>query len=443
MKNADYLVNEMKRKLREKINNNSLDLRSLDDITYDCVEDFKKLVQEEANNTLNEEKEIGKECPKCGKINKPKKYNSKKIIKTRTGDITVNYNIYKCLCGECYHSIEEKYHGIIVDEQEIKVSPQVAEMITEVGVTSRSFNDAERILKDFNLVSITSPQIRKITEYIGLKIHDDIKEKSENTYDNIVELADKEVEIKKGYTMVIEFDGSMIRKLLETGTEWKELKLGVILVKNAKAKVIRRGYISYFGEAEVFKKFLFQLAVDMNYLEMENIQVIADGAHWIWNICKELFPNAIEVLDYYHCKENVYGYYKIVYPNDDKKANKEAKKIMNMIEQEKNINKVLKKIPSVENIPLGVVNLPSYLEYHKNRIKYKTLLEKGFDIGSGVIESGNKNVIQHRMKQTGMQWHEDSIKAISTLRCKLFSEKWNDVIEKIQKYFTPVLSVAA
>lgn len=351
------------------------------------------------------------------------------------GSITIEYNIYHCTCGCLYYSENHKYQGIIIDKQEIKVSPQVAEFITKVGATSRSFEDGERILKDLACISISAPQIRKITEYIGMQVFEDVKQKSEETYNNIIELSKNDTVNKNENTMVIEFDGSMIRELLEQGTEWKELKLGCIFIKNKKGKVLKKEYISYFGKAEEFKKFLFNLAVEMNYTEMGRVEVIADGAHWIWNICEELFPDAIEVLDYYHCKENVYKYFNAYYPNDSKKAKKEADKIIKMIEKENSINKILKKIPELEEIPLGVVNLPNYLEYHQNRIKYKTYENQGLDIGSGVIESGNKNVIQHRMKQTGMQWKNNNIKAITTLRCKLFSERWNEINEKIQELF--------
>ena len=34
--------------------------------------------------------------------------------------------------------------------------------------------------------------------------------------------------------------------------------------------------------------------------------VVGDGARWIWNRVGELFPSAVEVLDYYHCVEHLH-----------------------------------------------------------------------------------------------------------------------------------------
>ncbi len=28
--------------------------------------------------------------------------------------------------------------------------------------------------------------------------------------------------------------------------------------------------------------------------------IVGDGVAWIWNMVKEVFPDAVEILDYYH-----------------------------------------------------------------------------------------------------------------------------------------------
>lgn len=347
----------------------------------------------------------------------------------------LKYNIYKCNCGEIYYTFDNGINLLELNGRKIKTSPQLTDIISKIGASSRSFEDAENIIKEFGISEISDTTIRFITENIGKIIFNETQNKSKENYENIVKLSETEYVIKTGEIMYIEFDGSMLRTILSKGTEWKELKLGTIFIKNKKGKVLRKEYISYFGKAEDFKIFLFNLAVEMGYMEMEKVIVIADGAHWIWNICKELFPDAIEILDYYHLKENVYEYYKVLYKDDEIKAKKEAKKIIKMIDKGKVISKILEKIPIIENRTETVVNLPNYIDNNKNRINYVQYKNQNYDIGSGVIESGNKNVIQHRLKQTGMKWLNDSVQSIATLRCKIFSNRWGEVTEKIQALF--------
>ena len=85
----------------------------------------------------------------------------------------------------------------------------------------------------------------------------------------------------------------------------------------------------------------------------------------------------------------------------------------------------------IENLPPGVGNIYNYIVNNKERIKYKSYKEKGYYIGSGPIESGNKVVIQQRMKQSGMRWGVSGGQYISTLRAKYESNLWNDVIEVV------------
>jgi hypothetical protein len=48
--------------------------------------------------------------------------------------------------------------------------------------------------------------------------------------------------------------------------------------------------------------------------------VIADGARWIWKVAKELYPKAVEVLDYYHLSEHLYKLAGVQYGHDPERA---------------------------------------------------------------------------------------------------------------------------
>ena len=40
--------------------------------------------------------------------------------------------------------------------------------------------------------------------------------------------------------------------------------------------------------------------------EQVRMCVIGDGAKWIWNRARELFPSAVPILDYYHLSERLH-----------------------------------------------------------------------------------------------------------------------------------------
>ena len=51
-----------------------------------------------------------------------------------------------------------------------------------------------------------------------------------------------------------------------------------------------------------------------------------------------------------------------------------------------------------------------------------------FTIGSGVIESGNRYVMQERLKLPGMRWDVDAAQKVLALKCKYDSGLWQSLV---------------
>ena len=75
------------------------------------------------------------------------------------------------------------------------------------------------------------------------------------------------------------------------------------------------------------------------------------------------------------------------------------------------------------------VDLYGYITNNANNIDYKHYIEAGYYIGSGAIESGNKSVLQQRLKQAGMRWNISTVQPILTLRTKYKSGLWVQEVE--------------
>ena len=145
-------------------------------------------------------------------------------------------------------------------------------------------------------------------------------------------------------------------------------------------------------------------------------------------MCKELFPDAECIVDFYHMTENVYSYAKELFPGDEKKYGKWADTVIYYIKSEQ-FHKALKKVAdsplnSGETKPM---NLEGYIKNNIDRMRYLKYKNKGYYIGSGMIESGNKIVVQKRMRQAGMRWGIDGAQYMTVLRAKHESNRWNEV----------------
>ena len=70
----------------------------------------------------------------------------------------------------------------------------------------------------------------------------------------------------------------------------------------------------------------------------------------------------------------------------------------------------------------------SYLSNNRDCINYPSYVAAGYFIGSGVIESGNRSVMQERLKLPGMRWSVESAQFVLALKCKYDSNLWESVV---------------
>ena len=65
-----------------------------------------------------------------------------------------------------------------------------------------------------------------------------------------------------------------------------------------------------------------------------------------------------------------------------------------------------------------------YLQENRDRMRYPTYRERGYHIGSGVVESACKQ-FGARLDQAGMRWIEPGAGAIAALRALKLSGRWD------------------
>jgi hypothetical protein len=301
-----------------------------------------------------------------------------------------------------------------------------------------SFGNAAELLNRFCGTHISVSQVQKMAEYAGKKIHE-VQMNNANKAYQAPEVAAPHVPYgkRRGGILYIMPDGSAVNTRVqdEDGSTWKEMKLGMVFSDedirkvNKHVYIDKKEYVAYLGSVDEFKKLLFEAAARAGYGRVERVVVVGDGAKWIWNMCAELFPDAVCILDLFHMKENIYDYAKALFPNDEKAYTRWAKTVSHYIETQQ-VKKALSKIaqsPLPATASKSVVDLAQYITNNSGRIDYLHYKNCGYYVGSGMIESGNKVVVQKRLKQAGMRWGKNGAQYMVALRAKYESRKWEDV----------------
>jgi hypothetical protein len=331
------------------------------------------------------------------------------------------------------------------------------EMMCEVafwGQNQASFKSASSILKKVHGVTISSETVRAVTDYVGKIVFEEDTRKAKDSYEGILQM---EYSKNKNGVLYIQADGAALntRTKNEEGSTWRENKLGMVFSSdnirktiNKKGEVVnkieKKEYTSYIGSAREFKKYLFACAVRNGYGQYKETILLSDGATWIRSVGEEVFLDAIQILDLFHLCENIYAYAKAIFKKDETKYKPWAEKVIELFKEGEK-DEALQIIKALKNrkLPKGTVNLYTYVLNNLNKIDYKKYKEKGYYVGSGAIESGNKVVLQKRLKLAGMRWDDLSAQYLLSLRAKYESDLWHPcVVEKLLTSQFEQLSIA-
>jgi hypothetical protein len=323
-----------------------------------------------------------------------------------------------------------------------KITIGMAEEMAYSAQDRLSFEKAATNIKRYLNVEVSESLVRSVSERVGKIIYEKDVERAEITYAKPEESVPSILEKDKKEGILYNYaDGSMVNTIEkdENGSTWREIKLGLVYwdknsIKREDGKniITQKDYVAHLGSVEVFKKLMFDASVRAGYGHIKKTVFLGDGAPWIWNMCYELYPDATQILDHSHLKENVYDFSKYLHPNNAQKMIAWAENIMEKIDNGK-VGEVIDELPSVDDVklPSGVPNLRKYIINNKERIKYPEFIEKGYLIGSGAVESGHKGVVQQRLKQAGMRWQRSGGQNIATLRVKSASGKWDSIKDYI------------
>ena len=223
---------------------------------------------------------------------------------------------------------------------------------------------------------------------------------------------------------------------------WREVKVGCIYrdfpqlgphsVSNARPESLR--YIANRQNAQACGNDLYALAtrsgIYQEDIDTQEVVFIGDGAAWIWNLSEEHFPNAVEIVDYMHATSHLYDVGKCVFGETATDQIEAWIQEIGHLLFEGKISDLAAHIRAFETEDLEVREIldreARYFEKHAKRMRYQEFRDKGYQIGSGVIESACKHVVSQRCKQASMRWEEPGINAVLKWRCLFKNDSWDN-----------------
>ena len=360
------------------------------------------------------------ECPICGrKCSHNRK--SKRHIETTYGTISFDSPYYKCKnCDKFY----EPYVSAL-NLRKGKYQYDVQKIVAKVA-SSVPFDETAEILHDTHGLSLSQATVHELTN--ELAAHARLEEISPEaaTIHEIIEQATRPNKARP--VLVFAADGAMSPTRTEKGkpNAWKEAKgIRVYLLDGQHlAQVLSWHQIC---DKHRFKSFLQQIK-QQNLFPEDKVRIccIGDGAGWIWEAMEEAFPDARQILDYYHCQEHIHEFANARFA-DKAARDKWLRETTNRLFQNKlsSVLAGLRRMKLTGEVAEKRDALCSYLSKNKDRMDYGKAKRGGYPLGSGAIESANKFISHIRLKRSGAWWKVELANNILALRCSRYNKSFD------------------
>lgn len=231
----------------------------------------------------------------------------------------------------------------------------------------------------------------------------------------------------------VAIDGTMIPGLPDPKDHrliWHEVKLATVMDSR---DIEAPFYIASTEKAEAFGLQLWR-ELDSRGMGPDNlVQVIADGAPWIWNLADLHFPGVAQLLDFYHAAEHLHETATALWPEGI--ANTWWRRRLDQLKTGDLGNffaalKLTAKRHTSSDPAVSPERLLHYFEENRHRLGYAEALKRNLPIGSGVVESAGRHIVQQRLKQSGMRWSIPGAQAILNLRTRhrngQFEQYWEN-----------------
>jgi hypothetical protein len=256
-------------------------------------------------------------------------------------------------------------------------------------------------------------------------------------------------------------DGTMIR-IREEG--WKEVKVGAISraevqppsgkeadssqrerASATRSRSSRRdedprvhlsdhSYCAGVWDADELGRHLYAEGLRRCLDEAKRLSSVNDAARWIERIMLTNFPQAVQIVDWQHASGRLWMVGQALYGEGSEQTKKWVGTHLDDLWQGKGWA-VVRDLRALDldqrQVPDEVRQAPGYFESNLARMRYDQFRAEGYPIGSGTVESGCNNVVQHRMRRPGRGWTRDNANSMLASLCELNSGRFTCAWQQI------------
>jgi hypothetical protein len=246
--------------------------------------------------------------------------------------------------------------------------------------------------------------------------------------------------------LAIAADGVMVpfrpqAKTAKGKTRWQEIKVGLLTrlgdrVNRAGERLpqlLHRRVVAVLGNIDAFIPRLRLEARRQAFEAAPKVIWLSDGGRGFWRVYRTCFSHcAIAVLDFYHAAGHLWRATQALF--DDPSAPQARAWFARWRHQlrhgqHQHVLTVLTALVNIDGFSgkslTTLLQVQAYFQRHHRHIHYQQFAQQQIPLGSGMIESACKWLIQQRFKGVGMRWSEDGFNHLLALRVAWANQRFD------------------
>jgi hypothetical protein len=234
----------------------------------------------------------------------------------------------------------------------------------------------------------------------------------------------------------ISADGAMVPLVHGEWAEVRTTAIGTLATQEA-ADAIHAQEITYFSRLCTAHDFIRQTALPLHergIAQAETVVAVVDGAEWLQEWIDAHCPNAIRILDFPHAVEYLSRAAQAAFGSGTREASVWLDTWAPILKtgDPDTVLAAIRALPMWDDEACAVRDkVLGYLTKRRSQIAYASFQRQGYPIGSGMIESANKLVVEARLKGSGMHWERRNVSPMLALRAIACSGTWEQAWPRI------------
>lgn len=331
---------------------------------------------------------------------------------TLHGRVSYRRAYYRCACGQGCCPLDERL-GIAPGQ----MSAQLVKVAARFGISEAYERSAEGLAVATG-VALSPNSVRRACLDVGAQVVETETRLLERSHDLSEQLRQRR-EGPRPQRLYASIDGFYAP--FEDG--YHEVKMGALWETNADNHAKNIEYYLETQGLDAFSDLVWARAFGRGADQAEQLVFVADGAVWIWRIVAKFFPQAIQIVDWYHALSYLVKVAQAAYGE----ATDQAKRWLDQFRPalyDGHLATVMAACRAVTGLaPKAVADARHYFATNRTRLRYGKFRAMGLQIGSGSMESGCKQLGLARLTIAGARWSDPGARLLGKSRAAFLSRQ--------------------